>query len=181
MPNPSARAMSGESSDRASIARYTQVHGDHDLLAGLADWAGVRARALPGDGGQWLRDAPLQGAQLLVLEDLQLAACAADIGAWQLALHTLEQRWLQPIADGLRQGAWQQVTLHAGRGASVVIRRPGLTRWLRRRRALTDVLSQLRQAPGRLRGTQHSPAKRQGLFSSGCAATYEMRYQAGGT
>ena len=181
LPEPPADALRGESSEHAGIARYTRVHGDNDLLAGLADWAGLRARPLPDDGVQWLRDAPLQGAQLLVLEDLQLAACAADIGAWQLALHTLEQRWLRPIAEGLRHGAWQQVTVHAGRGASVVIRRPGLTRWLRRRRALSDVLSQMRQAPRRLRRTQPGPAKREGLVSSGFGATHETRYQAAGT
>jgi len=124
---------------------YTQVHGDHDLLAGLADCVGLRARALPDDGAQWLRDAPAQGAQLLVLDDMQLAACAADVGAWQLALHTLDERWLQPIATALRRGVWQRITLHAGGGASVVIHRPGPLRWLRRRRGLADALSRLRQ------------------------------------
>jgi len=124
---------------------YAQVHGDHDLLAGLADCVGLRARALPDDGAQWLRDVPAQGAQLLVLDDMQLAACAADVGAWQLALHTLDQRWLQPIAAALRRGVWQRITLHAGGGASVVIHRPGPMHWLRRRRGLADALSRLRQ------------------------------------
>ncbi|MFT5172334.1 MAG: hypothetical protein ACI8W7_000498 [Gammaproteobacteria bacterium] len=126
---------------------YTQVHGNHDLLAGLAACMGLRARALPADGARWLsHDESVRGAHLLVLDDVQLAACGGDVGTWQLALHTLEQQWLQPLADALHRGVWQRITIHIGRGAGVQIRRPGLLRWLRRRRGLAQVLARMRHS-----------------------------------
>jgi len=130
---------------RAPGLSYSQLHGNHDLLSGLAECAGLRVQALPADGAQWPHDTPVHGAHLLLLEDLQLAACAADVSAWQLALHALDQHWLQPLADGLHRGVWQRIIVHAGRGASVVILHPGHMRWLRRRRGLADALSRLRQ------------------------------------
>ena len=146
-PKPSSGPMPAQQALTARRIVYTQVHGNHDLLAGLAACMGARARALPADGARWLSsDEPLRGAHLLVLDDVQLAACGGDVGAWQLALHTLEHQWLQPLADALHRGVWQGITMHIGRGASVQIRRPGLLRWLRRRRGLAQVLGRMRHS-----------------------------------
>ena len=84
----------------------------------------------------------MHGAHLLVLDGVQLSACAADVSAWQLALHTLEQDWLRPLAAALHRGVWHAITLHVGRRASVTIRPAGALRWLRRR--LVDVLARMR-------------------------------------
>lgn len=132
---------------------WSALSGDHDLLPGLADCmadsladgTGLRARALPADGEQWSRELPAHGRHLLVLEQLQLAACAADIGAWQQALSALDTNWFVPLANAVRRGMWSQVTLHAGRSASVQLRRTGLSRWLRRRQTLVDVLTRMRR------------------------------------
>lgn len=128
---------------------WSALSGDHDLLPGLADCLadgmGLRARALPSDGEQWCRELPGHGMHLLVLDQLQLAACAADIGAWQQALSALDSNWLVPLANAVRRGMWSEVTLHAGRSASVQLRRSGLSRWLRRRQTLVDALTSMRR------------------------------------
>jgi hypothetical protein len=124
---------------------WSALSGDHDLLPGLAECMGLRARALPADGEQWSRELPEHGTHLLVLDQLQLAACAADIGAWQQALSALDTNWLVPLANAMRRGMWREVTLHAGRSASVQLRRRGLSRWLRRRQSLVDALTRMRR------------------------------------
>lgn len=133
--------------------RWSALSGDHDLLPGLADSQvdsktndrGLRARALPADGEQWLRELPGHGNHLLLLDQLQLAACAADIGAWQQALSALDTNWFVPLADAVRRGMWREVTLHAGRSASVQLRRSRWSRWLRRRQSLVGALTRMRR------------------------------------
>lgn len=134
---------------------WSAVSGDHDLLPGLADCIGARARALPADGEQWLQELPPHGRHLLVLDQLQLAACAADIGAWQQALSALDTSWFVPIANAVRRGVWSEVILHAGRSASVQMRRRALPRWLRRRQTLVDALTRMRRRQfGSLQGSE---------------------------
>jgi hypothetical protein len=166
LPKQSSRSLAAERTPGRRVqaspehrTSYMQVHGNHDLLAGLAAGIGLSARALPADGTHWSLDDSRRGAQLLVLDGVQLAACGADVGAWQLALHTLEQQWLQPLAAALRRGVWQQITIHAGRGASVVIRRPGLVRWLQRRRGLVAVLARMRHCQALVELAQQPPVK----------------------
>ncbi|MCB1915959.1 MAG: hypothetical protein KDG52_09605 [Rhodocyclaceae bacterium] len=98
----------GGTGPRAAPAPSAVVVGDGPLLGGLCRNASVPCRDAA------METLVADGADVLVCFDAADAAARhLDLGRWQQALATFEQRWLAPAMDALRQGRLQCVTLHA--------------------------------------------------------------------
>jgi hypothetical protein len=92
---------------------FARVHADLPLAAGLAAAAGSAALPLPEGAERWLRTAPREGVELVVLDALRAPASYGDGTAWADQLDALEREWFAPLAAALRAGRIGMVTLHA--------------------------------------------------------------------
>lgn len=92
---------------------YARVHANVPLASGLAAAAGSAALPLPDGAESWLRTAPREGVELIVLDALRPAASYDDRAAWADSLATLEREWFAPLAAALGAGRVGMVTLHA--------------------------------------------------------------------
>jgi hypothetical protein len=92
---------------------FARVHANVPLAAGLAAAAGSAALPRPDGAESWLRTAPREGVELIVLDDLRTAANYGDGAAWAGRLEALEREWFAPLAAALGAGRVGMVTLHA--------------------------------------------------------------------
>lgn len=92
---------------------FARVHANAPLACGLAAAAGSAALPLPDGAESWLRRAPREGVELIVLDDLRAAASYGDGAAWADRLEALERKWFAPLAAALGAGRIGMVTLHA--------------------------------------------------------------------
>jgi hypothetical protein len=115
-------------------AAYDGVWADHPVATGLAAASGCPARPLP-PSGEPLLAARQSGTHLVVLS---LPATAySEPAEWREALAMLEQAWFSVLLAGLRDAAFESLTLH-GLGpehghTSVLTRRDLLHFWRIRR------------------------------------------------
>jgi hypothetical protein len=116
---------------------WNSLTTDDALAAGFAQLTGLRQRALPASGAEWLERAPLEGRHLIVLDALRavLALSGAEQHADRLAM--LEARWFAPLLEALRSGRVGMVSVHAcDSGWSSETVRSDLRRFWRRARPL---------------------------------------------
>jgi hypothetical protein len=92
---------------------FSRVHANMPLASGLAAAAGSAALPLPDEAESWLRTAPREGVELIVLDGLRTAASYRDRGAWADQLAALEREWFEPLTAALGAGRIGMVTLHA--------------------------------------------------------------------
>jgi hypothetical protein len=98
---------------------YHRVRSRDPLAAGLAQASGAVAMPLPDDATQWLRHAPDEGVELLVLDMLAAAASYGEAHSWRTRLEALERDWFAPLREGLRDGRIGMISVHAiGTGGS---------------------------------------------------------------
>jgi hypothetical protein len=98
---------------------YGRVRSRDPLAAGLGIASGAAIMPLPDDATQWLRGAPADGVELIVLDPLAVPASYGDAHAWRTRLEELERDWFAPLLAALRAGRVGMLTLHAcGAGAT---------------------------------------------------------------
>lgn len=119
---------------------FSRVHANAPLASGLATAAGSAALPLPDGAESWLRTAPREGVELILLDALRPAASYGDRAAWAERLASLEREWFAPLAAALGAGRIGMVTLHAmgaGGALDAEITRQDLRHFWRRPRPLT--------------------------------------------
>jgi hypothetical protein len=119
---------------------FARVHANVPLASGLAAAAGSAALPLADGAERWLRTAPRDGVELIVLDDLRAAASYGDGAAWAGRLEALEREWFAPLAAALGAGRLGMVTLHAmgtGGALDAETTRQDLRHFWRRARPLT--------------------------------------------
>lgn len=132
----------GAGRDAAPARRpYARVRSDDSLARGLGMASGAAITGTPADAHQWLHDAGAEGVELVVLDQLALAADYGDAHAWRSALQALERDWFAPLLAALRGNRLAMLTLHAcGTGATFDIEttRQDLRHFWRRPHALAS-------------------------------------------
>jgi hypothetical protein len=110
---------------------------DDALTAGFAQLAGLRYRALPASGTEWLDRAPLEGRHLVMLDALRSVLAVGGSEQHVERLAALEARWFAPMLSALRSDRIGMVSIHvpdSGRSHETV--RSDLRRFWRRARPL---------------------------------------------
>ncbi len=98
---------------------YHRVRSRDPLAAGLAQASGAVAMPLPDNATQWLRHAPDEGIELLVLDELAAPASYGEAHTWRTRLEALDRDWFAPLHEGLRGGRVGMISVHAiGAGGS---------------------------------------------------------------
>jgi hypothetical protein len=102
---------------------------------GLARLAGIPGEKTPATATDWLAAVERDGDHLVVFEQVRRAVTHGDAAAWDDGLQDINDRWLEPALQALKQGALTRLTLHTD-GARFTLTARGLRRWWRRRRSL---------------------------------------------
>ncbi|NOZ53611.1 MAG: hypothetical protein GXP08_10790 [Gammaproteobacteria bacterium] len=81
---------------------WVQCWSNESLSLALAQFANVPGVDLPVNGREWLNQATTAGRHLVVLDDLNIPM--QDSNDWWQTLQRLNQHWLSPCVDAVRQG-----------------------------------------------------------------------------
>lgn len=117
-------------------ADWTQLWSDEPLGLGLARLAGIPGAKLPDSPPRWLQESTPAGSQLVILDQARRAVGCGDGEGWEERMHELDERWIAPALQALKQNAVQQLTLYTDSGAEFTVSKRALRRWWRRRRPL---------------------------------------------
>ncbi|MDZ7805109.1 hypothetical protein [Thiohalophilus sp.] len=128
----------GHRPDTASV-HWQQVYTDDWLFDALARFHAVASEDLPESVETVLQDC--HGEVLLDIEDCLQPLRQQDPFAWVGAVEQFQNRWLQPLLEGLRKKRYQRLTLLPANGQRYQLTRHTLRRWWRRRRPLTKWVS----------------------------------------
>jgi len=118
---------------------WHSVSAADPVVLGLARAAGIRHRALAGDGADWLARTPQEGRHLLVLDGLRAPLALSDEESYRDKLAALEREWFAPLLAALRGAHIGMVTIHvpdAAECAAYETIRGDLRRFWRRPKAL---------------------------------------------
>jgi hypothetical protein len=88
---------------------FGDVWADDVLVRGLTH---ASAQILPFSAWEWLEGSPVEGAHLIVLDDLRKADFRTDIANWREALGHLERHWFAPMHEMLKGGQVASLHLH---------------------------------------------------------------------
>lgn len=135
----------GRRADAVS-APFAAVWSGNAFAAGLAQAAGIAARALPDGAPELLRASASEGVNLVVLDALRGAAQYRDADGWREGLARLERDWFAPLLQALRQERIGMLSLHAPgpKGAlSAEATRGDLRRFWRRAKPLATYINGL--------------------------------------
>ena len=113
------------------VRRWTRVWTDHPLAMGLAQHHAVARADVPDTAASL--DAPSDGDQLVVLDDLCPDIARRDIVQWMQCMESLESAWIEPLLQRLRRGRIAALTLRGVGGHGFRLRRRHLLRLWRRR------------------------------------------------
>lgn len=119
---------------------WAQVWSNEPLSLGLARLAVIPGAMAPSTATDWLATADRAGEHLVVLDQARRPAIRGDIAAWSDALREINDHWLEPALQALKQGALARITLLTD-GAAFTLSVRGLRRWWRRRRSLAHYRS----------------------------------------
>jgi hypothetical protein len=89
---------------------YTKVYGDSFLAGAFAQRAGISYEILPDDLIRCVNDN--EGDALIVWEGLRRPFQQGDLHAWRDSLQFLEQSYLAPLWESLRNGRIKQLSLN---------------------------------------------------------------------
>ena len=112
--------------------------------------------ALPAHAGPWLRphSRSPESHSLLVLDALTGPSRRGDLDAWRAALETLDERWIEPVMEGVTRGHLAECALvapgHEG-CERFELSRAGLYRLWRRPRSMASL--RLSRVSARLRNS----------------------------
>lgn len=95
----------------AQLARpYTKVFGDSFLAGAFAQAAGIPYQILPDDLIRYADDS--EGDVLIVWEGLRRPLQQGDLHAWRDSVQCLEQSYIAPLWEALRNGHIRQLSLN---------------------------------------------------------------------
>jgi len=115
---------------------WTQVWSDEPLGLGLARLAGIPGTKVPATAAHWLQETDRGGAHLVVLDQAHRAVTHGDIEAWGRCLQDINDHWIAPALQALKQHTLARLTLHTDNGGEFTLTARGLRRWWRRRQRL---------------------------------------------
>lgn len=115
---------------------WSQVWSDEPLGLGLARLAGIPGTKLPDSPARWLQAATPGGTQLVILDQARRAVGYGDADAWGDYIHEIDERWIAPALQALKQNVVQRLTLYTDSGAESTLSARALRRWWRRRQPL---------------------------------------------
>lgn len=109
---------------------------DHVVGRGLARLSQdtTELHPVPGHGVQWLTSAVSGGSHLVVLDN----ADTDDPQRWRGAVQGINDRWMAPLLNALRDGSLTRLALVCGAGTDFIATPSGIKRWWRRPRRLRD-------------------------------------------
>jgi len=105
-----------ESTADRHATSWVQCWSNESLSLALAKFTNVPRADLPADGKQWLSQAITPGRHLMVLEDVNVSAATSDIHSWWQILSDLDERWLSPCVEALKQGELDSLSLVTDHG-----------------------------------------------------------------
>jgi hypothetical protein len=111
---------------------FSRVWSTDPIARGLARLSDTPQEEVPQDAIQWLADAGTESTSLVHWDPIHQAQTLADPEAWSEALQRLEQDWLIPLTEALKDGRFAGLTLVGGDGHEYRVTRRGLRRWWRR-------------------------------------------------
>ena len=114
---------------------WVQVCSDEPLGLGLARLAGIPGTKTTATATDWLASAERDGEHLAVLDQARRAVIHGDIAAWGDCLQEINDHWIEPALQALKQGRLSRLSLQTD-GAAFSLTAHGLRRWWRRRRSL---------------------------------------------
>jgi len=112
---------------------WTRVWSDEPLGLGLARLAGIPGATASDAPARWLQAA---GSQLVILDQARRPVGYGDDADWGDYIHEINERWIAPALQALKQNALQQLTLYTDSGAEFTLSARALRRWWRRRQPL---------------------------------------------
>jgi hypothetical protein len=122
---------------RIMPVRWTRLWSDEPVSLALARLAGLASGARPEDFAAWQPQAGA-GRHLLVLDQLRAPAQYGETQQWSETLRRLEQDWLAPLYQALKDRVVAGVTIHSDAGESFVLGRGQARRWWRSPRPLAS-------------------------------------------
>ena len=117
---------------------WTTVWTGEPLSLALARLSQTPTAAVPESAQQWLAQAQTGGEHLMVLDEARSAALYGDVEAWQVFMHALEEKWIEPLLNALKRDAVRSVTLYTEFAPGFLIDAKKARRWWRRRRPLSS-------------------------------------------
>jgi hypothetical protein len=114
---------------------WTHVWSNEPLGLGLARLAGIPGTKTPSTASEWLSADDRAGEHLVVLDQARRVAIYGDAAAWGGCLQEINDRWIEPALQALKQGSLARLTLHTD-GTVFTLTARELRRWWRRRQSL---------------------------------------------
>jgi hypothetical protein len=113
-------------------SRWSQLWSDEPVGQGLAQFSCTPRQGLPAGAEDWLQQASAPGEHMIVLDALREIWQGEGMTAWQPALQALQQEWLAPLLEALRQRHLDRLTLYTCDGQQFTLSPSGLKRWWKR-------------------------------------------------
>lgn len=117
-------------------APWDHLWCDHVVGRGLARLSrcAVMYHPVPGHGTDWLTQGASGGEHLVLLDH----ADSSDARQWRMAIQDINDRWITPVQQALREAAIDRLTLVSGAGVDFTLTASAVKRWWRRNRKLYD-------------------------------------------
>lgn len=115
---------------------WSHVWSNDALCGGLATWANCEKHRLPASSSEWAEQAAT-GNHLVVFDDLRVMA-RVDYQAWINAMTELEEQWLKPMMDNIKNNRIGKMTIEVGNGMRMVVTRSSIKKWWKKIRPWYD-------------------------------------------
>ncbi len=115
---------------------WAEVWSSEPLALAFARLAEVAARAEPAGFEEWYRLSERPGEHLVVLTAARTAAQYGDLETWAAAMQSLDERWMEPLLEALKDNALAAAVLLTDTGQRFLLTPRQARRWWRRRRPL---------------------------------------------
>lgn len=116
--------------------RWTQIWSQEPVSLALARLCELPSADTPVCFDDWREQADTVGKHLVVLDQAHAVLRYGAMPEWLEFLKRLEQQWMEPLLNSIRQGEINRVTLWSDSGPGFVLTPRHVGRWWRRRRRL---------------------------------------------
>jgi hypothetical protein len=116
--------------------KWTRIWSQEPVSLALARLCELSSADTPASFDDWRDRAGPGGEHLVVLDHAQAVLRYGAIPEWIEFLKRLEQQWMEPLLNSIRQGELDSATLWSDSGSGFVLTPKHVGRWWRRRRRL---------------------------------------------
>ena len=119
--------------------KWTHIWSQEAVSVALARLCELPCADTPNSFEDWRTQTGAVGEHLVLLDQAHSALRYGATAEWLEFLRRLEQQWMEPMLNSIRQGEINSVTLSSDSGPAFVLSPKHLGRWWRRRRRRLEV------------------------------------------